>query len=119
MGKIAIPKGKMEAGETLEQTALREIEEETGIVGEIIALLERIDYQYQSPERGIIDKEVHYYLVEARSGSLKAQAEEIRGVEWLSPQQAWQQQIAAGYENNHHVLRKALDQLGVEVDFNE
>ena len=34
-GKTSLPKGKMEAGETVEQTALREICEETGIVGSI------------------------------------------------------------------------------------
>lgn len=34
-GKHSLPKGKMEAGETIEETALREIREETGIVGSI------------------------------------------------------------------------------------
>ncbi len=44
-GKITLPKGKMEPGETVEQTALREILEETGIVGRIVKPLETITYQ--------------------------------------------------------------------------
>jgi len=114
-GKITLPKGKMEAGETTEQTALREIEEETGIVGEIIAPIERIDYKYNSIELGEVNKQVHYYLVEAKSGILKAQVEEIRGVEWFVPKQAWRNQLTSGYDNNNSVLKKALDQLGIEV----
>lgn len=118
-GKITLPKGKMEAGETIEQTALREIEEETGIVGEIMESIERIDYQYNSEGEGIMDKHVHYFLVEAKGGILKAQIEEIRGVEWFSPEQAWSKHITSGYDNNNSVLRKALNQLGIEVDGNE
>lgn len=114
-GKITLPKGKMEAGETIEQTALREIEEETGIVGEIIQPIERIDYQYQSDEFGLINKEVHYYLVEAKSGKLKAQIQEIRGVDWVAADQAMSMQKSSGYENNHSVLRKALLLLGMEA----
>jgi 8-oxo-dGTP pyrophosphatase MutT (NUDIX family) len=109
----------MEAGETIEQTALREIEEETGIVGEIVEPIERIDYQYNSAEEGLINKQVHYYLVEAKGGVLKAQIEEIRGVEWFPPQQAWRKQLSSGYANNNSVLSKALQKLGIEVDGNE
>jgi len=114
-GKITLPKGKMEPGETIEQTALREIAEETGIIGRIIKPLDTIKYQYTLPQFGLMDKEVHYFLVEAVSGSLQAQVEEIRGVEWLTPAEAWQQQKQAGYGNNESILRKALLELGYEV----
>lgn len=114
-GKITLPKGKMEAGETVEQTALREIREETGIEGRIVEPLETVIYQYTHPEAGTVDKEVHYYLVEAIGGTLQAQVEEIRGVEWLKPQAAWRQQKQSGYGNNESVLRKALLRLGFEA----
>src|SRR5690554_1119205 len=91
-GKISLPKGKMEPGETVEQTALREIVEETGIVGEIITLLEIIKYRYHHSTKGEVDKEVYYYLVETIGGQLHAQVEEIRGVEWCSPEQAYKLQ---------------------------
>lgn len=115
-GKITLAKGKMEPGETVEQTALREVWEETGITGSIKEPLEIIKYQYRKTDEGVIDKEVHYYLIEAVSGELHAQVEEIRGVEWLEPLVAWQQQKQAGYHNNDSVLRIALKQLGVEVE---
>lgn len=118
-GKITLPKGKMEPGETIEQTALREITEETGIQGKIIKPLEVITYHFQLPKIGPIEKEVHYYLVEAVGGKLQAQVEEIRGVEWLSPQEAWRKQIKSGYGNNDSVVFKALQELGIEVDKNE
>ncbi|MCZ8511161.1 NUDIX hydrolase [Paenibacillus filicis] len=115
-GKITLPKGKMEPGETVEQTALREILEETGIQGEIVHPLETITYQFTLSGVGLVDKEVHYFLVEATGGSLQAQVEEIRGVEWLHPLEAWNQQIHSGYGNNDSVLKKALGALGYEVN---
>ena len=115
-GKITLPKGKMEAGETIEQTALREISEETGIEGRIIKPLEVVKYQYTLPGTGLVDKEVHYFLVEAIGGELEAQLEEIRGVEWLHPLEAWQQQKQSGYANNETVLLRALHELGYEVN---
>ncbi|WP_010270392.1 NUDIX hydrolase [Paenibacillus senegalensis] len=115
-GKITLPKGKMEPGETVEQTALREIKEETGIVGKIRRKLEVISYQVTDPAtQQQTEKQVHYYLVEAVGGKLAPQVEEIRGVEWLEPEKAWLQQTAAGYDNNHSVLRKALSNFGIEV----
>jgi 8-oxo-dGTP pyrophosphatase MutT (NUDIX family) len=115
-GKITLPKGKMEPGETVEETALREILEETGIIGRIVEPIALICYQFVHPKSGVIGKEVHYYLVEAIGGIIQAQVEEIRGVEWLSPSAAWRQQIHAGYDNNKNVVRNGLERLGVDVD---
>ncbi len=112
-GKISLPKGKMEQGETVEQTALREIVEETGIIGEIVTLLEIIKYRYTHSTHGEVDKEVYYYLVEAKSGELQAQIEEIRGVEWCSPEKAHRLQKSRGYANNGSVIEKALKHLGL------
>ncbi|WP_166238371.1 NUDIX hydrolase [Paenibacillus turpanensis] len=114
-GKMTLAKGKMEPGETIEQTAIREILEETGIQGRIVEPLEKIEYTFSSAERGIIEKEVHYYLVEAQGGELAAQVEEISGVLWLSPAEAWSRQKKFGYDNNDSVLRKALKKLGVTM----
>lgn len=114
-GKTSLAKGKMEAGETIEQTALREIWEETGIVGKIISPVDIIAYKYNHPEYGVVDKEVHYYLVEAEEGTLKAQVEEINDVEWYEPLTAWQKQRQSGYDNNDIILRKALELLNINI----
>lgn len=114
-GKISLAKGKMEPGETVEQTALREIEEETGIVGEIISPVDIIKYTYINPVHGEVDKEVHYYLVEAKNGTLRPQLEEISGVDWYDPQEAWEKQDQGGYDNNDNIVRKALSLLDIHV----
>ncbi len=85
----SLPKGKRESGETNEQTALREILEETGVEGEIEQPLETIFYRYFHPDYGEVEKEVHYFLVQARAGKTVPQLSEITDVAWLSPQQAW------------------------------
>ncbi|MBO2943273.1 NUDIX domain-containing protein [Paenibacillus sp. F411] len=113
--KISLPKGKMEAGETVEETALREILEETGISGRIVSPVDIIAYTYNHPQYGRVDKEVHYYLVEASGGALKPQLEEINGVEWYEPLQAWSRQQSNGYRNNDPILRRALSLLNIEV----
>ncbi|MBN3525893.1 NUDIX hydrolase [Paenibacillus apiarius] len=115
-GKISLAKGKMEPGETIEETALREIWEETGIRGRIVSKLDTIHYQYALPQTGTVDKEVHYYLVEAETGDLQAQIEEIRSVDWFSPQEAWVKQKGSGYDNNDHILLKACEELGIQPD---
>ncbi|CAM3383542.1 MULTISPECIES: NUDIX hydrolase [Paenibacillus] len=114
-GKHSLPKGKMEAGETIEETALREIREETGIVGSITSPVDIIAYKYHHPVYGQVNKEVHYYLVKAEGGSLKPQIEEINGVDWYEPLAAWRKQRSNGYNNNDIILRKALKLLDVPI----
>lgn len=107
-GKVTIPKGKQETGETLPETAIREIEEETGIIGDIIERLEKVHYTYTDPKRGHINKEVTYYLVEASGGLLQAQLEEINRVYWLEKSEAWELHQKKGYANNHAVFTQAM-----------
>lgn len=115
-GKVTVAKGKQEPGETLMQTAIREIEEETGIQGELGPLLEVVHYTYQHPiQQILIEKEVHYYLVKALTDQVTVQVEEIDAVQWLKPEAGWELHEQAGYENNRSVLRKALETLGIQV----
>src|SRR5690242_21793015 len=65
----SLPKGHIEEGETPEQTAVREVGEETGIVGAIIRPLGTIDYWFVA-ERRRIHKTVHHFLMEERGGDL-------------------------------------------------
>ncbi|AMA72336.1 MULTISPECIES: NUDIX hydrolase [Aneurinibacillus] len=113
--KASLPKGKQEEGETMEETALREIKEETGIEGKVVQPLETIYYNYYHPKVGAVKKEVHYYLVEAMSGTLAPQLEEINTAVWMSPEAAWEKQTKHGYQNNISVLAKAYQLLGLST----
>ncbi|MDF2682523.1 MAG: pyrophosphohydrolase, partial [Brevibacillus sp.] len=63
-GKVTLAKGKQEIGETIEETALREVLEETGVAGRLGGKLDMITYVYYHPVTSeAVDKEVHYYLV--------------------------------------------------------
>jgi 8-oxo-dGTP pyrophosphatase MutT (NUDIX family) len=59
-GEYLFPKGHVEAGETLVQTALREVSEEVGVEAEIVAELGEISFPYQGDE-----VQVNFYLMQA------------------------------------------------------
>ena len=64
-----LPKGHVEPGETLVETAVREVAEETGILGRALTTLGTIDYWF-STTRFRIHKRVHHYLLEALDGEI-------------------------------------------------
>jgi 8-oxo-dGTP pyrophosphatase MutT (NUDIX family) len=69
-----LPKGHIEDGETLEQTAVREVAEETGIMGRVLASLGTIDYWFTT-SRARVHKVVHHYLLEATGGELSIEGD--------------------------------------------
>ena len=78
----SLPKGHVEAGETPEQAALREVHEETGLVGRILAPLGVIDFWFVVEDRRI-HKTVHHYVIEAVGGELSDEDIEVEAVEWI------------------------------------
>ena len=69
-----LPKGHLESNETLEETAAREVAEETGIVGRVLAPLGTIDYWF-SASGTRIHKIVHHFLLEATGGELSIEGD--------------------------------------------
>lgn len=110
-GKISLPKGHQEAGETLEQTAIREIEEETGVVGKIVTNIDTISYVFTHPDHGEVGKEVTYYVVQAQEDSIRPQLEEISQVAWYSIEEAKTLHQERGYDNNQAILEKAIQYI--------
>ncbi|MCL6575905.1 NUDIX hydrolase [Kyrpidia sp.] len=110
-GHVSLPKGHQDPGETLEQTALREIEEETGVQGEILGAIGTVRYPYTRPDGQSGEKEVQYYLVKARSEVIRPQQEEIAGARWVEAQEALRLQREKGYPNNTPIFEAALRSL--------
>src|SRR5947209_13550727 len=65
----SLPKGHVEEGETPADTAVREVSEETGILGRVIAPLGTIDFWFVAGGKRI-HKTVHHYLLLAEGGEL-------------------------------------------------
>ena len=78
----SLPKGHLEAGETAREAAVREVEEETGIRGRVLAELGTIDYWFVADGRRI-HKTVHHYLLEADGGELSDEDVEVDEVAWV------------------------------------
>lgn len=101
LGHYGFPKGHMENGESEEQTALREIREETNLSVQIETnFQESVRY---SPYSGCI-KEVVYFIASASDTRTKCQQEEIRDIQWLSYDQALD---ILTHDNDREILRKA------------
>ena len=78
----SLPKGHLEENESPEEAAIREVLEETGLTGEIIAELGVIDFTFaQNAIR--IHKTVHHFLIFVVEGTLKAQEGEVDEIAWV------------------------------------
>jgi 8-oxo-dGTP pyrophosphatase MutT (NUDIX family) len=69
-------------GENTEDTALREVEEETGVLGKILRALTPVTYWYVW-EKEKRKKTVYYFLMEFLSGDITKHDHEMEAVEWL------------------------------------
>ena len=70
-----LPKGTVESGESHEETALREVKEESGAKAEIIKYVGKSQYSFSVPG-DTVEKDVHWYLMMGNSYFSKPQKEE-------------------------------------------
>jgi len=78
----SLPKGHIEAGETPEMAAIREVAEETGIHSEITRELGVIDFWFMAGGKRI-HKTVHHFLFTEVGGLLAPQVSEVDDVGWF------------------------------------
>ncbi len=105
-----LPKGHQEGDETLEQTAEREVAEETGIQGRVLTTLGTIDYWFSTHDRRV-HKVVHHYLLEATGGHLTVENDpdkEAFAVGWF-PLERVQEQLT--FPNERRIAQLAWERL--------
>lgn len=82
----SLPKGHIEEGETAEQTAIREVAEETGVTSKVVAPLGTIDYWFVADGRRV-HKTVHHFVLEWIDGELSDEDVEVTEVAWVPLEQ--------------------------------
>ena len=86
-GVWALPKGNLDPGEKPDQTALREVREETGVEGRLVEKLGDVKYTYTRPGGVRVFKIVSFYLLRAGRGRIGAVEEpmelEVAEARWL------------------------------------
>ncbi|HEX4678831.1 MAG TPA: NUDIX domain-containing protein [Gaiellaceae bacterium] len=119
-GLWALPKGGIDAGESGEVTALREVAEETGAYGRSLGKLGDVKYVFtwppNSPDGERIFKVVSFFLIRYTGGRLGDIPEEFRHevaeAKWLPLEEA-PHLLAYGGEKD--MARKALARLSEDV----
>jgi ADP-ribose pyrophosphatase YjhB (NUDIX family) len=106
----SLPKGHIEDGETIEETAVREVKEETGISAHVLTTLGTIDYWFVA-ERRRVHKTVHHFLLEAVGGELSDEDVEVTEVAWV-PITELETRLA--YTDERALVRKARALFGDE-----
>ncbi len=105
----SLPKGLVEKGESLEETALREVNEETGLTGEIVGEIDKIDYWfYWKPKNTRYHKFVHFYLVKHTGGDSSKHDWEVTEVRWFPIDEAIE---TLSYKDEKVVVEKAKDMI--------
>ncbi|HYP39669.1 MAG TPA: NUDIX hydrolase [Chloroflexia bacterium] len=104
----SLPKGHIEAGESREQAALREVKEETGLDAKIVGELGEVVYFYRRREEGLVRKSVYHYLMEATNDKLGSPNWEVSEVRWVPITEA---HTLLSYENDRGIVRKAQSLL--------
>ena len=103
----SLPKGTPEEGETREETALREVREESGLEVRILSYFDAISYSFvRTGER--IEKTVYYYIMEAIGGSFEQYDKEFDELRWVRMDEAVR---LLDFQTESGLVQRAYDAL--------
>ena len=102
-----LPKGAVAAGETSQQAALREVQEETGLIADIVRPLDTIEYFFRAGD-SLIRKKVDFYLMSYVGGTLTPQLSEVDDARWIELSDALQR---ASFESERKLLEDAQREI--------
>jgi 8-oxo-dGTP pyrophosphatase MutT (NUDIX family) len=106
-GLWVLPKGTPEAGESIEQTALREVREETGVEVVPEGVVGEIRYWFSRPQEGVrYFKTVRHYLLRPVGGDPSLHDHEFDDVRWFPVPEALR---LLTYRNEARILQQAVD----------
>lgn len=103
-GRWSLPKGHLEPGETDEEAALREIAEETGIRGRVLARVGETRYTFNAGGTPV-EKTVAYFLIAAEHGTERPQPGEVTALRWVRAGDAARE---VGYDNLRALVERAV-----------
>jgi 8-oxo-dGTP pyrophosphatase MutT (NUDIX family) len=106
-----LPKGLVNRGEDPEQTALREVREETGIESALLNPIDKIEYWYygsSESKRIRFHKIVHFYLLKFLSGSTNDHDQEVEEARWVEIDEA---QRLLAFKSEKEVVVKAKNMI--------
>ena len=102
-----LPKGLIGGGESPEETAVREVREETGVDAELLGLIDQVEYWYFATERGErvrYHKFVDFYLLRYTSGDVRDHDREVNEARWVEIGEA---QRALAFKSEREVVARA------------
>lgn len=105
-GLFALPKGKVDPGEEVEQTAVREVREESGLEAEILEELGEVRYWFTDEHRERVDKVVYFFLMRPTGGDMADHDHEFDDVGWYHLAEA---ERLLTHKNQLHILHRAAE----------
>jgi len=103
-----LPKGLIDAGETPETAALREVREEAGIETELLSKIETIEYWYVGDHRGErvrFHKLVHFFLLKYLEGNVENHDFEVVEARWVKAEDALEMLT---FKSEKEIVEKAI-----------